>query len=85
MKGFSQGDRVDVLRDSHPATVVNLTGRDIPGMGQTTYDSMRKLGFPYSGDRVHLILKNDPTIHDLDFKITALEDVARLGDLIVAF
>ena len=66
------------------AVTVYLTGRDVPGMGQGTYDSMQKLGFPVTGDRVHFILKKDPTEGDLEFKIGALERIAVLGHVIAA-
>jgi hypothetical protein len=66
------------------AVTVYLTGRDAPGMGQGTYDSMQKLGFPVTGDRVHFILKEDPTEGDLEFKISALERIAVFGHVIAA-
>lgn len=67
------------------ASAVYLTGRDIPGMGQGTFDAMRKLGFPADGERVHFILKEDPAIGDLEFKVMALDKVAPLGKVIAAF
>ncbi|HYX38420.1 MAG TPA: hypothetical protein VE954_35405 [Oligoflexus sp.] len=67
------------------ATIVYLTGRDIPGMGQATFDAMPRLGFPSTGDRVHFILKEDPAIADLEFKVMALEKIAPLGTVIAAF
>jgi hypothetical protein len=67
------------------ATTVYLTGRDIPGMGQATFDAMRKLGFPSDDKLVHFILKEDPAINDLEFKVLALDKVAPLGKVIAAF
>lgn len=67
------------------AIIVYLTGRDVPGMGQGTYDAMRKLGFPTADERVHFILKEDPAIDDLAFKVGALEKIAPLGKVIAAF
>lgn len=66
------------------AVIVYLTGRDLPGMGPATFDTIRKLGFPATGDRVHFILKQDPTIEDLEFKVLALEKIAGLGTVIAA-
>jgi hypothetical protein len=67
------------------ATTVYLTGRDIPGMGQGTFEAMRNLGFPSDDERVHFILKEDPAINDLEFKILALDKIAPLGRVIAAF
>jgi hypothetical protein len=54
-------------------------------MGQGTFDTMRKLGFPTDGERVHFILKENPAVDDLKFKAMALEKVAPLGKVIAAF
>ena len=67
------------------ASTVYLTGRDKPSMGQGTFDTLRKLGFPFDGERVRFILKDDPAVDDLAFKAMALEDVAPLGKVIAAF
>lgn len=66
------------------AHIVYLTARDMPSMGRGTYESLAKLGFPVHGDDVHFILKPFLTISDHDFKVQALEDVARLGTVIAA-
>jgi hypothetical protein len=65
--------------------LVYLTGRDVPGMGQGTYDSLQQLGFPTKGPDVHFILKPDPAMHDLHFKREALEEVDAIGPVLAAF
>ncbi len=66
------------------AFTVYLTGRDMPGMGKGTFDSLQKLGFPVHGDSVRFILKESPTQGDLEFKVEALEQIAPLGQVIAA-
>ena len=65
--------------------LVYLTGRDVPGMGRGTFESLRLLGFPTEGPDVHVLLKPDPSLHDLHFKRDALEAVDRLGPVLAAF
>ncbi len=65
--------------------LVYLTGRDLPGMGPGTFAAMKKLGFPCEQPHIHFLLKPDPKIPDLGFKISALEDVAALGPVVAAF
>lgn len=66
-------------------TLVYLTGRDQAGMGAGTLFSLKHLGFPCSGPDIHFILKPDVEMGDLEFKRSALEDVAALGPLLAAF
>lgn len=66
------------------ATIVYLSGRDEPGMGAGTRESLMHLGFPLLGPRLHCILKLDPEAPDLDFKVAALEVIARFGNVIAA-
>ncbi|WP_141736101.1 HAD family hydrolase [Oligoflexus tunisiensis] len=78
---------LEFVRHCHDlgATLVYLTGRDIPGMGQGTFEAMRRMGFPSDDARVHYILKEDPDINDLEFKVLALNKVEPLGRVIAAF
>ncbi|MCX6132081.1 MAG: HAD family hydrolase [Proteobacteria bacterium] len=66
------------------AIVVYLTGRDEPGMGLGTRDSLQKLGFPVKGPQVEFILKPNPLDPDFEFKVAALEQIDLLGEVIAA-
>lgn len=77
----------EFVNDVHAAgaTIVYLTGRDEPGMGRGTRDSLRAHRFPVDDGRVHLHLK--PQFHedDLVFKRRAIVEIAALGEVVAAF
>ncbi len=67
------------------ATVVYLTGRDIPGMLVGTVRTLRDDGFPIGVPRVELVFK--PTFEEPDtaFKIGMLDAMDELGAVIATF
>lgn len=67
------------------ASLVYLTGRDVPGMLLGTVQSLRDHGFPIGLAGIHLVLKHDATLPDEAFKRTALPQLARAGDLVAFF
>ena len=67
------------------ATIVYLTGRDVPGMLIGTVAKLRDEGFPIAVAGVELILKPDEHMHDEAFKRGALPTLARVGDLVAFF
>jgi haloacid dehalogenase-like hydrolase len=71
------------------AYICYLTGRDEPGMGAGTRDSLRANGFPLDGDgdgdRATLIMKADATQLDEEHKRLALDRVASMGEVVGAF
>lgn len=67
------------------ASIVYLTGRDIPAMMLGTVRSLRDHGFPIGVSGVHLVLKPDATMPDEAFKRNALPSLDRAGDLIAFF
>lgn len=72
---------------SRGATVVYLTGRNRPGMGQGTEESLRRHGFPApDGATVLLVMKDDATEKDSLYKDRALgEIVDAFGSVVAAF
>jgi hypothetical protein len=66
------------------AHTVYLTARDMPAMGQATFDTLEKLGFPVRGDDIHFVLKPVLAWNDHEFKVQALDDIARMGNVIAA-
>jgi hypothetical protein len=67
------------------ATVVYLTGRDVPGMLLGTVASLRDHGFPFGVAGVELVLKPDATLSDEAFKRSALPTLGRVGRLVGFF
>jgi hypothetical protein len=67
------------------ATVVYLTGRDIPGMLLGTCRTIRDDGFPIAIPRVELVMK--PTFEEGDtvFKERLLEPLGELGRVVASF
>jgi hypothetical protein len=67
------------------ATVVYLTGRDLPNMALGTFARLRDLGFPIGLIGTELVVK--PTFHmsDMAFKRSVLPEFPRLGRLIASF
>ncbi len=77
---------VDFVRAVHQggASIIYLSGRDIPGMGKGTRQSLTHLGFPLD-DQAQLILKPNPLMPDLTFKQLAIPMIRRQGDVIAIF
>lgn len=67
------------------ATLVYLTGRDEPGMGLGTRQSLRDSGFPVDGARVHFMLKPNFELADETFKADALSRIGALGRVVATF
>ena len=67
------------------ATVVYLTGRDLPAMGLGTFASLRTLGFPLGVAGVEIILKPDAQMADEAFKRMVAPTLARVGEVVASF
>ncbi|MSP72264.1 MAG: haloacid dehalogenase-like hydrolase [Myxococcales bacterium] len=67
------------------ATIVYLTGRDVPKMLLGTTESLRRHGFPVGLARTHLVLKPDFETPDYDFKRDVLEHMVTLGEVVGCF
>jgi hypothetical protein len=67
------------------ATVVYLTGRDLPMMALGTFGSLRMLGFPIGVAGVEIVLKPDANMADEPFKRMVAPTLARVGDVIASF
>lgn len=78
---------VHFVRDCHArgATVVYLTGRDLPMMGLGTFASLRALGFPIGVAGVEIILKPDAQMADEAFKRMIAPTLARVGHVVASF
>jgi hypothetical protein len=67
------------------ATVVYLTGRDIPRMGDGTKANLVFRGFPLDDTNAVLIMKPDPKMDDLAFKISQFDSIRKMGEMDGAF
>lgn len=67
------------------ATVLYLTGRDVPGMFLGTVASLRDHGFPLGEAGVELVLEPDAGLGDEAFNRMALPTLARVGEVIGIF
>jgi hypothetical protein len=67
------------------ATVVYLTGRDVPGMLVGTVRTLRDDGFPIGMPRVELVFKPTFEEPDTDFKTRMLDAMDELGAVIATF
>ncbi len=67
------------------ATIVYLTGRDLPMMGLGTFASIRTLGFPLGVAGVEFILKPDASMGDEAFKRMIAPTLARVGEVVASF
>lgn len=78
---------VSFVRACHArgATVVYLTGRDLPQMGLGTFSSLRTLGFPIGVAGVEIILKPDAQMADEAFKRMVAPTLARVGEVVASF
>ncbi len=67
------------------ATVVYLTGRDIPGMLVGTVRTLRDDGFPVGMPRCELVLKPTFEENDTEFKRRVLDAMDELGRVVATF
>jgi hypothetical protein len=67
------------------ATLVYLTGRDLPLMGIGSFKSLRDTGFPIGIAGTELVLKPDANMPDEAFKRLAAPELARVGQVVAAF
>jgi hypothetical protein len=67
------------------ATLVYLTGRDLPLMGMGTFASLRDLGFPIGVPGTELVLKPDAAMPDTEFKRFEAPKLSRVGKVVAAF
>lgn len=77
----------DFVRACHEAgaTVVYLTGRDLPNMALGSFASLRDLGFPIGVIGSELVVKPAFEIPDTEFKRGVAPALSRLGRVIAAF
>jgi hypothetical protein len=67
------------------ASIVYLTGRDLPQMGVGSFGSLSALGFPIGVCGTELVLKPDPKMLDFEFKRTEAPKIARVGKVVASF
>ena len=78
---------VSFARDLYAAraTLLYLTGRDLPNMGLGTFRSLRDLGFPIGVAATEIILKPDAAMADEAFKRELAPELTRVGEVVAAF
>lgn len=67
------------------ASLVYLTGRDLPAMALGTFASLRDLGFPIGVVNTSLVLKPDFDTPDVTFKRSVAPAFGKIGRVIAAF
>jgi hypothetical protein len=67
------------------ATLVYLTGRDLPNMALGSFASLRDLGFPIGRVGTELVTKPTFEMPDSEFKRSVAPDLARLGEVVAVF
>jgi hypothetical protein len=67
------------------ATILYLTGRDMPNMSAGSWSSLRTLGFPIGVVGTELVCKPHFDVPDEHFKREVAPTIARLGEVIAAF
>jgi hypothetical protein len=67
------------------ATLVYLTGRDLPMMGAGTFASLRDVGFPVGVVGTELVLKPRFEMPDAEFKRYEAPRLARIGAVVASF
>jgi len=67
------------------ATLVYLTGRDLPLMGLGTFRSLRDLGFPIGVAGTEVVLKPEFSMPDEAFKRAVAPTLARVGHVVASF
>lgn len=77
----------EYVRELHQlgAHIVYLSGRDVPGMLIGCTKALYEQGFPIGLADTHLYLKPHFKLPDLEFKISTLDRIDRLGTLVGAF
>jgi hypothetical protein len=78
---------VEFARACHGAgaSIVYLTGRDLPLMGRGTFASLRDLGFPIGIPATELVLKPHADTPDETFKRALAPELARIGHVVAVF
>jgi len=67
------------------ATLVYLTGRDLPNMALGSLSSLRDLGFPIGVSGTEFVMKPDPEMSDEAFKRNVMPELGRSGEVVAAF
>jgi hypothetical protein len=67
------------------ASIVYLSGRDLPQMGVGTFQSLRDLGFPLGVPGTELVLKPESAMPDAEFKRETAPLLARIGRVVASF
>jgi hypothetical protein len=67
------------------ATLVYMTGRDLPLMGMGTFGSLRDLGFPIGVAGTELVLKPETRMLDFEFKRFEAPKLSRVGEVVASF
>jgi len=67
------------------ATLVYLTGRDLPMMGAGTFASLRDVGFPVGVVGTELVMKPRFEMPDAEFKRAEGPRLARIGAVVASF
>jgi hypothetical protein len=67
------------------ASLVYLTGRDLPMMGVGTFASLRDVGFPIGVVGTELVLKPTFEMPDGEFKRFEAPRLGRIGDIVASF
>lgn len=67
------------------ASIVYLTGRDLPNMALGTFASLRDHGFPIGVVGTSLVTKPTFAMPDLDFKRAVVPEFSRVGRLVASF
>jgi hypothetical protein len=67
------------------ASLVYLTGRDLPKMALGSFASLRDSGFPIGVPGTSLVCKPDPAIADERYKREVCPEMARVGEVIASF
>jgi hypothetical protein len=67
------------------ATIVYLTGRDLPNMAMGSFASLRDLGFPIGVVGTELVVKPRFETPDHEFKHSVAPSLRRLGEVVAVF
>jgi hypothetical protein len=67
------------------ASLVYLTGRDLPKMSLGSFASLRDSGFPIGVPGTSLVCKPDPAMADEHYKRDVCPEMARVGEVIASF
>lgn len=78
---------VSFVKDCYAAgaSIVYLTGRDLPAMALGTFASLRDLGFPIGVVNTSLVLKPDFETPDVEFKRGVAPAFGKIGRVIASF